>query len=119
MIAELLRLYPVDGESAVSEAMSTLMWVEMPLIETLGNEVVITAKVSCAVELLLLIGRCAPAGIDRKALGISSKNGSSTVSKTLQRLGADRLVHKSADGRFHITGPGEHHLTKALSDYRH
>lgn len=118
VIAEMLRLYHVDSEAAVAEAMTVLMRAEMPLIETLGDEVVVTAKVPCPVELLLLIGRCAPAGIDRKALGLSSKNGSSTVSKTLQRLGADRLIHRTADGHFHITGPGEHHLTKAISDYR-
>lgn len=119
VLAEMLRLYHLDSETAVAEAMTILMRVEMPLIETLGDEVVVTAKVSCPIELLLLIGRCAPNGIDRKALGLSSKNGPSTVSKTLQRLGADRLIHRSADARFHITGPGERHLTKALSVYQH
>lgn len=118
VIAELLRLYHVDSEVAVAEAMTVLMRAEMPLIEILGDEVVVTAKVSCPVELLLLIGRCAPAGIDRKGIGLSSKNGSSTVSKTLQRLSDDRLIHRSADGRFHITAPGERHLTKAVSEFR-
>lgn len=119
VIAELLRLYHADAEEAVAEAMAALMRVEMPLIETLGGEVVVTAKVPCAVELLLLVGRCAPIGIDRKALGESSKNLSSTVSKTLQRLDSDRLVHKAVDGRFHITGPGERRLNEALAGYSH
>lgn len=118
VLAELLRLYHVDSEAAVSEAMASLMRVEMPLIETFGEEVVVTAKVSCPIELLLLIGHCAPLGIDRKALGLSSKNTASTISKTLQRLSGDRLIHKTADGRLHITGPGERHLAKAIAAAR-
>lgn len=118
VVAELLRLYHVGSEAAVAEAMTALMRVEMPLIETFNGEAVVTAKVSCAVELLLLIGQHAPHGIDRVALGASSKNSSSTVSKTLQRLASDRLIHKASDGRFHITGPGEQRLSTALSELR-
>lgn len=119
VLAELLRLYHTDNEAAVAEAMTALMRAEMPLIETFGDEAVVTAKVSCPVELLLLIGRSAPTGIDRKMLGTASKNSSSTISKTLQRLGTDRLIHKTADGRFHLTGPGERHLTEAVGSYQH
>lgn len=118
VVAELLRLYHVGSETAVAEAMAALMRVEMPLIEILGGEVVVTANVACQTELLLLIGRSAPDGIDRRALGIASRNSAATVSKALQRLSNDRLVHKATDGAFHITGPGEKHLAKAISEVR-
>lgn len=118
IVAELLRLYHTDDENAVVDTMSSLMRVEMPLIELFGDEMVVTAKVPCPTELLLLIANSAPSGMDRKAIGLASKNSASTISKTLQRLAADRLIHRTADGQLHITGPGEKHLTKALTAIR-
>jgi hypothetical protein len=35
---------------------------------------------------------------------------------TLQRMEADRHIHKTRNGTFHITGPGEHFLTGSLVD---
>lgn len=118
VLAELLRLYHVGSETAVAEAMAALMRVEMPLIEILGGEVVVTANVACPTELLLLIGRSAPDGIARRALGMATKKSAPTVTKALRRLANDRLVHKAADGAFHITGPGEQYLAKAISELR-
>jgi hypothetical protein len=117
IIAEFLRLYHTADEGPVAEAMAALMRAEMPLVEVLGNEAVVTTNVPCPIELLLLIGRAAD-GIDRRSLGLSSKNSPTTISKALQRLAGDRLVHKATDGRFHITGPGERHLNEAVMKLR-
>ena len=117
IISEFIRLYHVDDEIAVADAMSALMRSELPLTEVIGGETIVTGKISCPVELLLLLGQSRE-GLDRTILGAASKSGSSTVSKTLSRLNADRLIHKTADGRFHITGPGEQYLGKAVSAHR-
>src|SRR5262249_37070359 len=68
----------------------------------------------CSLEILLLLSRASPSGLDRKALGRSSKFPSTTVTRTIQRLEADRYLHKTRNGTFHITGPGEHFLTGSL-----
>lgn len=114
VIAEFVRLYHVDNESAVEDVIASLMRVELPLVERLGGETVVTASVSCPTELLLLVAQAQPETLSRTALGASSRFGSSTVSKSLQRLKDDRLVHQTADGKYHLTGPGERRLTADL-----
>lgn len=118
IIAEFVRLFHVDSESAVEDAMASLMRVELPLVERLGGETIVTANVSCATELLLLLAQAEPGSLDRTSLGASSKYGSSTVSKTLQRLRGDRLIHRSGDGKYHLTGPGERRLADDLRPIR-
>jgi hypothetical protein len=116
IIAELVRLYHVADEASVADAMASLMRAELPFVETIGGEVVVTAKVSCPVEILLLIARTSPVGIARRQLGLSSRNTATTISKTLQRLNTEKLIHQTADGLFHITGPGERHLSRQVAE---
>lgn len=115
IVAELLRLYHSDDASVVAEAMVGLMRAELPLIEQFGTEVVVTTKVPITIEMLLLVAKRAPKGVSRKVLGTSSKFASPRVSEALQKLEADLFLHKTADGNFHITGPGEQHLTAFLA----
>jgi hypothetical protein len=114
IVAEFVRLFHVGAESAVEDAMASLMRVELPLVERLGGETIVTANVSCPTELLLLVAQAEPGSLDRTSLGGSSRYGSSTVSKSLQRLKAERFVHQSADGKYHLTGPGERRLANDL-----
>ena len=44
VMAELLRLYHVDGEADVTEAMAALMRSHIPLVEAFGDETVVTAR---------------------------------------------------------------------------
>lgn len=116
IIAELVRLYHVADEPGVADAMATLMRGELPFVETIGGEVVVTAKVTCPLEMLLLISRASPVGIARRELGLSSRNSATTISKTLQRLSSEKLIHRTANGLFHITGPGERHLSRQVAE---
>lgn len=118
IVAEFVRLFHVDSESAVEDAMASLMRVELPLVEQLGGETVVTANVSCPTELLLLIAQAGPGSLGRTSLGASSRYGSSTVSKSLQRLKGDRLIHQSGTGNYHLTGPGERRLADDLRRLR-
>ncbi len=115
VLAEMLRLYHSAAESAVAEAMSALMQDPMPYVEHFGEERVVTAKVSCDVELLLLLAKSMPNGLDRAALGRSCKFPPPTVTRTIQRLQRERFVHRTKDRRYHITGPGERHLSLSIA----
>lgn len=114
VMAEFLRQYHSGDERAVALAMDTLMRPHIPFIEQFGDEHVVTKKVPCEVELLLLLSREAPRGLDRKALGQSSKCPPSTVTRTIQRLDDARHVHRTQDGRYHITGTGGEYMADQL-----
>jgi hypothetical protein len=115
VIAEFLRLYHSGDERGVAEAMTELMRGDIPFVETFGGERVVTQKVPCNVELLLLLAG-AKDGMDRKALGQSSKYAPPRVTVALQGLVEDRLVHKTrGDGRYHVTGTGERFLAEQLA----
>ena len=116
VIAEFLRLYHSSSEDAVAEAMAVLMRGHLPFIEVFGDEQVVTKDVPCNLEILLLLSRAAPNGLDRRALGKSTKFPPPTVTRAIQRMEADRHIHKTRNGTFHITGPGEHLLTGSLVD---
>jgi hypothetical protein len=113
VLAEFLRLYHDGDEAAVSHAMRVLMRPHVPFIEQFGHEHVVTKNVPCNIELLLLLARAAPEGLDRTGLGQSSKYTPSTVTGAVKRMQKARHIHRTQDGRYHITGTGEN----CLADY--
>jgi hypothetical protein len=115
IMAEFLRLYHVSGEAEVSQAMIALMRAHVPFIEVFGDEVVVTRAVTCETELLLLLVKAEPDGLDRRALGEASKYKPPTVTTTLQRLEGHRYVHKMKSGRFRVTGSGEHRVSELIA----
>ena len=112
VVAEFLRLYHSGDERAVAEAMAVLMRGHIPFVEAFGDERVVTRNVPCGVELLLLLAGAAGEGLDRTALGQSSKYPPPRVSEAIRRLSSDRYVHQTRDRRYHITGPGERFLAE-------
>lgn len=115
VLAEFLRLYHSGDEKVAAEAMAVLMRGHIPFVETFGAERVVTRKVPCDVELLLLLAGAAGDGLDRKALGLASKYPPPRVTEGIQRLLADLHVHQTRDGKFHITGPGERFLAEQVA----
>jgi len=115
VLAEFLRLYHSSDEKAVAEAMTALVRRQIPFIETFGEEHAVTMKVPCDVELLLLLANAVSEGLDRSALGQASKYPPPRVTEAIQRLSADRYVHKTRDGKYHITGPGERFLAEHIA----
>jgi hypothetical protein len=114
VLAEFIRLYHDSDEAVVSHAMRVLMRPHVPFIEQFGNEHVVTKKVPCNIELLLLLAREASEGLDRTALGQSSKYPPSTVTNAITRMEKERHVHRTQDRRYHITGSGEDYLAEHL-----
>ena len=115
ILAEFLRLYHVDREDEVAAAMVALMRGHLPFVEVFGGETVVTTKVPCSLELLLLLAKVAPDGLDRRELGQSSRHRPPTVTKTISQLQKKIYIHKTKKGVFHLTGPGEEHLADQLA----
>jgi hypothetical protein len=114
ILAELLRMYHADDETTVSLALESLMRPHIPWVERFGDEDVVTRDVPCELELLMLLARAAPKGLDRSVIGQSSKYRPPTVTSTLQKLDKARYVHRTRDGRYHVTGPGQQRMTEQL-----
>jgi hypothetical protein len=115
VLAEFLRLYHSSDEQVVAEAMASLMRGHVPFVEAFGAERVVTRKVPCDIELLLLLAGAAGEGLDRTDLGRASKYSPPRVSEAIGRLSGNRYVHQTRDGRYHITGPGEQFLAEQVA----
>ena len=117
IMAEFLRLYHVDDETEVMNSMGSLIRGYLPFVETHGDERVVTKKVPCDVELLLLLAQAEPTGLDRRTLGQSSKYSPSSVTRNLSKLDDMRYIHKQKNGTVRITGSGERHLGEQIAGY--
>jgi hypothetical protein len=117
VLAELLRLYHHASEAAVLESMQALLRSHIPFVESFGDEIVVTAPVPCDDEILLLLSRAEPDGLDRRALGQMSKYSPSAVTRAIRRLDNRRYVHLTGSGRFRITGPGAAHVAAQAASH--
>jgi hypothetical protein len=115
VIAELLRLYHVSEEKIVSEHMLELTRTSIPFIEAHDGETFVNRTVKPTTELLLLLAHAGTAGMTRKTIGLAAKCTSPAVTKGLQALDANRLVHKSGSGIYFITNTGETRLAELLT----
>jgi hypothetical protein len=115
-IAELLRIFHTSDARVISETMAALTRGSLSYVETIQQEDIVTATVTCEVELLLLLSKWKETGATRSSLGKSSKFSAPTVSKALSRLQQKKLVHRTIDGTFHITGTGESELAREVTN---
>lgn len=112
IMGELLRLYHKSDEGAVAEAMLSMTRGSIPLIEAINGEIFVGISVPAKNEILLLLAHAKPDGMNRTALGTAAKCSPSSVTTALKDLTNRRLVHQSADGKYFITGHGEHLLSQ-------
>ncbi len=116
ILAELLRLYHIEDEKPVAEAMTSLTYGTLPLIEIFGEEIVATTPLRSETEVLLMVSAAEPEGIDRKGLGVCVKQSPSAVTRAIQKLIELRHIHKTNTGAFRITGPGEKALVSQIGN---
>jgi hypothetical protein len=116
IMAELIRLYHVDDESAVRLEMVSLTRATFPLLESIDGEDFVSRNVPAWVEIQLLLGRKGNEGATRTQLGKMAKRDASAVTKALKSLEKDRLVHQTERGVYHLTGAGEANLMKWLAE---
>lgn len=115
IMAELLRLYHVSDDEAVSQAMLALSRTSIPLIEAIDGEVFVGKKVSAKNELLLLLAHAKPEGMSRSALGNAAKCSKQSVSNALKDLTGDRYVHLTSAKNYFITAAGEQSLANWIT----
>jgi hypothetical protein len=116
IVAELIRLYHVDDESAVLVEMTALTRATFPLLENIDGEDFVSKKVPPRVEIQLLLGRKGGEGATRTQLGRMAKCESQRVSDAVRSLAEDRLIHQTAKGIYYLTGAGEANLMKWLAE---
>ncbi|MBX9823782.1 MAG: hypothetical protein K2Y27_02185 [Xanthobacteraceae bacterium] len=112
VLAEFLRLFHDSDEKGVTAALNALIRPHVPWVEQFGDEIVVTRKVTCDVELLMLLARSAPDGMDRTHLGQACKYPPPRVTEALKRLDGARHVHRTREGQYHITGSGQLRLSE-------
>lgn len=117
VVAEFVRLYHTADETAVAEAMASLMQGNLPLIEKFEDEMVVTTPLHPETEVLLMVSASEPDGIDRKGLGMCVKHSAVAVTRAVQKLEGARHIHMAKSGAFHITGPGERALLEQLAKH--
>jgi hypothetical protein len=115
VIAELLRLYHVSDEAVVSQRMLSLTRASIPFVESLDGETFVGQKVRPQIELLLLLAHANPDGLTRRVIGATAKCSAPDVTKGLQSLEAERLVHQSTSGAYFITSAGESYLAEQIA----
>jgi hypothetical protein len=115
ILAELVRLYHVSDEAAVTEAMVAMMAGNIPLIEKFDDEIAVTTPMRPEMEVLLMVAASEPDGIDRKGLGLCVKQSSVAVTRAVRKLETARHIHMMKSGAFRITGPGEQTLVAQLA----
>jgi hypothetical protein len=117
VVAELVRLYHVSSEAEVNTEMTALTRATFPLLETIKGEDFVSRKVPVGIEVMLLLGKKGGDGATRSQLGKMSRYTSPRVTEAVQELEKERLIHKTGDGAFHLTGSGEANLMKWLAEH--
>lgn len=118
VIAELLRIFHTSDEAAVSQCMLALTRTSIPYVEAIDGEVIVGQQVDSRTEVLLLLAHASPDGLTRSEIGKVAKCSASSVTRALQSLGADRLVHQSGSKKYHIMSNGEADLAIKLTEIR-
>lgn len=115
IIAEFLRTDDKLDEATVSARIEAIMSAQLPLVEVIAGEVIVTTSVPPKTELLLLAAKAGPAGLTRRELGLQAKCSPSRVTEGVQALIKERLMHQAGDARYHITGTGRKAVSEWLS----
>ncbi len=116
IIAELIRLYHVDDESAVSAEMTALTRATYPLLESIDGEDFVSKNVPARVEIQLLLGRKSGEGASRAQLGKMAKCAAPRVTEAIKELEKSRMIHLTEKGIYYLTGSGEADLMKWIAD---
>jgi len=115
IVSEFLRLYHQSEEEAVSRAIQVLMYTHIPYVESLGDQFVVTRTVPAYIEVLLLLSKAEPTGLDRASIGRACKYSPSTTTRAVQRLEKARHIHKTGASTYRITGTGARHVSEAIA----
>ena len=107
-LAELLNEYGNLSERALETSIASLMRRQMPFIDYVGGQPLVTVRLPVYKELLLLIDGH-PEGISRREIGRLAKASASAITHALTKLSKERMA-QSVAGLWFISQTGEKEL---------
>ena len=117
IIAELLRLYHTRDSQKVNELIKNVVKDYVPVIQNIGDETFVNAKVNCEEEILIRLYDSIY-GFSRKELGITmgAHFSPSTITNVLKKLGEERDVHLTNDGKYIISEPARKKISGRIME---
>lgn len=112
VLAEMVSVFSDLFGQELDGVITSLMRRQLPLVEIVGGQPVVTTKFPVFVESLLIIDGH-PEGISRRDLGRLVKASPSSITHALSKLDDERLAHSNG-GLWFITGRGEEALNRYL-----
>jgi len=108
ILCEIIR---VIGEGLTKETFYTLMFhlfsVTLPLVEDIGQRVVVLEKLGCKNELMLILSRY-PQGLNTSKIVNLLENyyKRSTIYSAIKQLVKDRMIIRTPEGKYRLTSKG-------------
>ena len=107
IVAEFLRTLSAENVSELERLIHLLMVRDVPLIQRIGEEIVILGELGCKKEILLLLYHSL-GGLSRREIGkiLGKYYAQPTITNSLKSLLSDRLIFLTSDGKYVITDKG-------------
>jgi len=107
IIAEFLRTLNDENASELERLIHLLMMRDVPLIQRIGEDIVVLGKLGCKKEILLLLYHSL-GGLSRSELGkiLGKYYDQSTITNSLKSLLRERLIFLTSNGKYVITDKG-------------
>lgn len=120
IIAELLRLYHKRDAQEVNELIKNVVKEYIPIVQKIGDETFVNAKVKCEEEILIRLSDVGNGGLSRNELGAAMKNhfDASTITNTLKKLMKNRDGHLTKTERYVISDPAREKISKRIVELR-
>lgn len=108
IMSELLRNYYTRDAAEVNKIIKNIIKRETPLIQRFDKELLITKKLGCENEILLILYDSEPIGLSRGELGKLVRGYSpGRITQCIDKFIGDRTAIKLKNKTFRITDPGE------------
>jgi hypothetical protein len=115
IMAEFLRVFHTRDPEIVDELIKKLVKEYIPVIQKVGDETFVNAKVECKDEILIRL-LDSDNGLSRKELGSSIKHhfSASTITESLQKLVKDKDVFLTKSDKYVISGLAEKRISALI-----
>jgi len=107
IIAELLRVFGRLEVSMLEKLIRTVISRRVPLVQEIGDKVIVLRRLGCKKEILVLLHASAN-GMTKESIKeyLREYYHSSTINRALKDLIRDRLVSVTKEGKYFITAKG-------------
>ncbi len=115
IMAELLRNYHARNSDEVKKIINALIKKDTPLLQKFGEELLVTKKLGCGLEVLLVIYDSEPEGLSREQIGKAIRGYSpAAITLCINKLEEKRNIIKLKSKKIRITNLGEKYLFEKI-----